>query len=81
MGLVGADDVSSLSVHGGYVVLITSIEFVHLANQIVPLLSDHAQVLFKAPFLVLGIQSTITHHVQLVVELTKAMYVALVLCL
>lgn len=79
MRFISADNISSLTVHSGDVVLITSIKLVHLAHQVVSLLREESEILLKSPLLSLRTDGSFPHHLKLAIELSQPVAVTIVL--
>ena len=79
VSFVGSDYLFSFSVHAVDVVLVSIVELIHLSDQVISLISESTKIIFESALLALRVKSPFSHHLQLMIEVSQSMAIALVL--
>lgn len=81
MGLVSSDYLLPFGIHAAHIVLVSVVQIVHFADQVISFVGKGSQIIFQPSFLSLRVQCSLSHVFKLVIQLSQAMAVTFVLSL
>ena len=80
MSFICTDDLLALIVHAVDIVLVSIVQLIHLADEVVSLISQSSKIVLQPSLLRLGIHCSLSESLKLVIQVSKSVTVTIMFC-